>query len=375
VRILFVSRTRSDKKNALNHRLMMLARGLEQLGHQADSLYLGDHLRTNPPILSPVGFARLLPRCRGYDVIHAGTAFGGFALCLYKRHLQAPLIHDMHGDGTGEMLMKLHFENHKLKSAFWVVQNSLMEEVTIHRADYHLVVSGPLRQLLLRHGVPRSRTLLVRNGVDVQAFRPLGRRPGGPFTVCYAGDFQVWQGVDLLLEALRRLPELDIRFTFIGFRSTPGDQAWKQRLNRLLGSRARLIDRLPREDLISRLREADLLILPRPYHRATAVAMPTKFAEYLALGKAVLVTEVDETAQFVRRQRCGLVCPPTAAGLAQGIVQAHRTGRAQLEAMGGRGRKLAEEAFSWDIICRRYDQFLRRISNPMQTSFMNSSLS
>lgn len=375
MRILFISRTRSDKKNALNHRLTMLARGLEQLGHRADLLYLGDHLRTNPPILSPVGFARLLPRCRGYDAIHAGTAFGGFAPCLYKRHLQAPLIHDMHGDGTGEMLMKLRFEDHKLKSAFWLMQNSYMEEAVIHRADYHLVVSRPLRQLLLSHGVPRSRTLLLRNGVDVQAFRPHGRRPGGPFTVCYAGDFQVWQGVELLLEALRRLPELDIRFTFIGFRSKPGDQAWKGRLNRLLGSRAQLIDRLPREDLIERLREADLLILPRPYHRATAVAMPTKFAEYLALGKAVLVTEVDETAQFVRGHRCGLVSPPTAAGLAQGIIQAHHSGRAKLESMGRRGRRLAEEVFSWDVICRRYDQFLRRISNPMHSSFMNNSLS
>jgi len=375
VKVLFVSRTRSDKKNALNHRLKMLAGGLERLGHRADLLYLGDHLRTHPPILSPVGFDRLLPQCRGYDVIHAGTAFGGFPLCLFKRYLEAPLIHDMHGDGTGEMLMKLRFQDRTLKTAFWVVQNSIMEEVVIHRADYHLVVSRPLRELLLGHGVPADRVALVRNGVDTDRFRPEERKASGPFAVCYAGDFQVWQGVDLFIEALRKLPEEDIRFTFIGFRSTPQDQACKRRLERLLTSRVRLIDRLPQDELIEQLRQADLLVLPRPFHRATAVAMPTKFAEYLALGKAVLVTEVDETARFVRRHRCGLVSPPSAGGLAEGILQARRAGRAELSAMGRRGRRLVEESFSWEVICKRYERFLTRIVESGNHSSINHPFS
>lgn len=361
MKILFVSRTRSDKKNALNHRLKMLAGGLKRLGHRTDLLYLGDHVRTNPPIISPVGFEKMLPRCRGYDIIHAGTAFGGFSLCLFKRHLQAPLIHDMHGDGTGEMLMKVRFQSGRLKTAFWVLQNSIMEEVVIHRADYHLVVSRPLRKLLLSHGVTRDRVALVRNGVDVDRFRPAERTGDDPFTVCYAGDFQVWQGVGLLTKALQRLDREDIRFNFIGFRCTSQDQARKERLKRLLGSRVRLIDRLPQEELIDHLRRADLLVLPRPRHRATVVAMPTKFAEYLALGKAVLVTEVDETARFVRRHHCGLVSPPTAAGLAEGILQAHRAGRKALETMGRRGRRLVEESFSWEVICKQYERFLIRI--------------
>ena len=374
MKILFISRTRSDKKNALNHRLTMLARGLQRLGHRADLLYLGDHLRTNPPIISPVGFQRLLPACRGYDVIHAGTAMGGFAPCLFKRHLPGLLVHDMHGDGTGEMLMKFCFENRKVKSGLWLLQSSMIEEVTIHRADYHLVVSRPLRELLLSHGIPRHRTALVRNGVDVDTFRPDGRTAEGPFTVCYAGDLQVWQGVGKLIEALRQVPQEDVRFIFIGFRANPRDQAWKKRLYRLFGSRITLIDRLPQKELIDQLQRADLLVLPRPRHRATAVAMPTKFAEYLALGKAVLVTEVDETARFVRRHRCGLVSPPTAEGLAGGILEARQAGREELSAMGRRGRRLAEETFAWPVICRRYERFLMDILESDNDLSVNHSL-
>lgn len=361
MKILFVSRTRSDRKNALNHRLMMLQRGLQRLGLRADCLFLGDWIRTEPPILSPLQFSTILPKLREYDVIHAGTALSGFALCLHRRKFGAVLIHDMHGDGAGEMRMKLRHENGKLRSLLQVLQASLLEEVAIHRADWHLVVSRPLKRMLLGHGVPGDKILLLRNGVDIELFKPKGGPPDGPFTVCYAGEFQVWQGVDLLMEAIDLISESDLRFTLVGFRSTPGDNRCKARLRRLPGSRVRLVDRVPQKDLIELLRGADLLVLPRPYHRATAVAMPTKFAEYLALGKAVLVTEVDETARFVRRSRCGLVSPPTAKGLADAIIQARRMGREELTKMGKRGRRLAEEVFGWDVICDRYVHFLREI--------------
>jgi glycosyltransferase involved in cell wall biosynthesis len=341
----------------------MLHQGLRQRGLQADFLYLGDYVRTEPPVLSALGFSQIWPRLQGYRVIHAGTAFGAYALCLFKKHLQAILVHDMHGHGTSEMLMKLRYDRDKLKSAYYVVQNTLMEEVAIHRADYHLVVSRPLQRVLLSHGICRRRTLLLRNGVDVELFHPQETAPAGPFTVCYAGDFQVWQGVELLVKAAASLSKDTVRFRFIGFRQNLRDRRWKDKIGRTLGHRAELIDRLPQGELIERLRKADLLVLPRPAHQATAVAMPTKFAEYLALGKAVLVTEVDETAQFVRRRQCGLVSPPTAEGLAEAILRASQLDRRELAEMGKRGRRLAEEVFSWDVICDRYVRFLREIIN------------
>jgi glycosyltransferase involved in cell wall biosynthesis len=91
------------------------------------------------------------------------------------------------------------------------------------------------------------------------------------------------------------------------------------------------------------------------------VAMPTKFAEYIALGKPVLVTDVDETARFVRRHDCGLVCEPSASGLAGAIAQAREMSREELSAMGRRGRRLAESTFSWEVICQKYHDFLLTI--------------
>jgi glycosyltransferase involved in cell wall biosynthesis len=40
------------------------------------------------------------------------------------------------------------------------------------------------------------------------------------------------------------------------------------------------------------------------------MAFPTKFAEYVATGRPVIVTNVDETANFVQKFDCGFVCQP-----------------------------------------------------------------
>ena len=48
----------------------------------------------------------------------------------------------------------------------------------------------------------------------------------------------------------------------------------------------------------------------------------TKFAEYAALGRPILVTDVDETANFVRNYRCGFVSDPHPANLAKTLSEA-----------------------------------------------------
>jgi glycosyltransferase involved in cell wall biosynthesis len=357
LKILFVSRTVSSKINAYNHRLQMLRQGLRWLGAQADILFMGDSIRPEPVLLSPLQFSRVASRLNGYDFIHAGTALAAYPFCCHRGHFQAALIHDMHGHSS-EMLMMLKMYGQRWKSILRLAQSLWVEEMAIHRSDYHLVVSRPLLDRLLAHRVDRGRTLLLRNGVDIQLFKPGNGSAERKFTVCYAGDYQAWQGVGMLVDAGEILGAADIRWKFIGFRQTREHQEWKDKIHRVLGSRAELVDRVKQQELISLLGTADLLILPRPYHPATAVAMPTKFAEYIALGKPVLVTDVDETARFVRRHDCGLVCQPSASDLAGAIAQAREMSPEKLEAMGQRGRRLAESTFSWGVICQKYHDFL-----------------
>jgi glycosyltransferase involved in cell wall biosynthesis len=369
LKVLFVSRTHSDQKdNAYNYRLLMLQQGLQRLGVETDFLYLADWIQPDwgdpmdrvPPILFPFQFSGLLPRLKDYDAIHAGNSYVASVFCFFKKHFPASVIHDMHGNVISELFQKWKFEKQKLKNTFNLLEFSLLQEVTIHRADYHLVVSLPLRKQLLAHGVPRDRILLNRNGVDVEKFKTKDIPPSGAFTIGYAGGFQVWQGVNSLVEAGQMLQDLDIKLKFVGLRQTLQDRKWEEKIRNSLGPKAELVGRVGHQELIGHLQSADVLVSPRPYNSANIAMFPCKFPEYIALGKPVIVTDVGDTPHFVRKYECGFVCRPSPSGLAAAIRQAYNMGRPKLRIMGERGRRLAETTFTWETICREYYDFLTR---------------
>jgi glycosyltransferase involved in cell wall biosynthesis len=369
LKILFVSRTRSDQKDkAYNYRLLMLQQGLQRLGMETDFLYLADWIRPGwgdrttrvPPFLFPFRFSGLIPQLKQYDAIHAGNSYVASAFCFFKKQLHASIVHDMHGNVISEIFQKWRLEKQKLKHTFNLLEFFLLQEVTIHHADYHLVVSLPLQKELLAHGVPRNKILLNRNGVDVEKFKTKNTPRRGTFTICYAGGFQVWQGVDSLVEAGQMLEDLDIKLKFVGLRQTHQDRIWGKRIKNSLGSKAELVGRVGHQELIGHLQSADVLVSPRPYNPANTAMFPCKFPEYIALGKPVIVTDVGDTPYFVRKYGCGFVCHPSPSGLAAAIRKAYNMGRPKLRIMGERGRRLAETTFTWKTICQEYYDFLTR---------------
>jgi len=85
---------------------------------------------------------------------------------------------------------------------------------------------------------------------------------------------------------------------------------------------------------------------------------PCKFSEYLALGRPIIVCDVDETARLVRQHHCGLVSEPSPAALAETIRAASNFTQVELNQMGQNARRLAEREFSWDDIGRKYADLL-----------------
>ena len=94
----------------------------------------------------------------------------------------------------------------------------------------------------------------------------------------------------------------------------------------------------------------DVFVLPRPSHPATEVAAPTKFAEYAAMGKPILVTRVGDAPDLVTKYGCGVVVADNSpAELAKGIRQITDLSHEQRSEMGRQARKLAESEFTLDI--------------------------
>jgi len=126
----------------------------------------------------------------------------------------------------------------------------------------------------------------------------------------YIGGFARWQGVENLIEATKGIDTPELACVIVGAenKSRQGNTVF--------------IPRVTRGRLLDYYSICDVLVLPRPSHPATEMAAPTKFAEYTAMGKPILTTNVGDAAELVRKYSCGIVVPSNSPrDLAKGIMQ------------------------------------------------------
>ncbi len=173
----------------------------------------------------------------------------------------------------------------------------------------------------------------------------------GP-VVLYSGNFEPYQGVELLLEATPQVP--GAQFLFMGGR-LPEIERLRARAGALgTSSRAFFSGTRPPSELAVFLALADVLCSPRVKGENT----PFKIYSYLASGRPIVATRIATHTQLLDDALAFLV-DPTAAGLASGLRQAlERNDEARARAEAGlalvereysveRYREKVARAYSW----------------------------
>jgi glycosyltransferase involved in cell wall biosynthesis len=366
LKVLFLSRSQAGDRSAYSHRIHQLKRGVEKLGVRTGILYLGDDPITSHTML-PLYIPRVSRILREYDFIHAGGTPGAFVASVCKPFHLKKIIYDVHGDPIGEILQeKADPGSQRALGSFPVIKSFIQESIATCMSDYYFVVSEPLKRLFIHRGVRPESITIIRNGVDLDLFRklPSSRRRGGSFRLfTYAGKFQPYQAVDDFIDAAVQIRKTrpDFLFQIIGF--SREDESRKAEILHRSRGMVRLIDGKPQAELNRLLNESDVLVIPRRSSRVTRIAFPTKFAEYVAMEKPVLVSSVDESARFTEANRCGVVYGEGVEAMKEGILRMGRLSYADLQLMGRRGRRMAETNFEWSRICRKYVEFLKKGSS------------
>jgi glycosyltransferase involved in cell wall biosynthesis len=361
MKILFVSAYTSSNSSSYSQRLLNLKEGLQQYGVATEMLYLGDYL-FGSPVLKALDIPLVRQELKGFDAIHGGSNYACYVLGLMKNLQNFTLFYDVHGCIEEPLLKKGNFDviRARIPRYLLYLQEFMLEEVSVRHSDFFITCSKPLRDRLVHRGIDQRLVEVIRNGVDTELFKPrIFSSSCKEFTVTYAGAFQGWQGIENLVAAATSIKGTDVRFKLIGFRKK--DLALKSELRRILAGRGELIDSLSQGELVDQLCLSDILIIPRSKNCVTQMAFPTKFAEYIATGKPVIVTDVDETAGFVKEFNCGFVCEPTAESIARTIIKAKKLPPNTLFNMGKNGRRLAESQFDRRIIAKQYHEFLRKV--------------
>jgi glycosyltransferase involved in cell wall biosynthesis len=194
-------------------------------------------------------------------------------------------------------------------------------------ADRVVAVGETLRRTAVALGAPTERTVVVRNGIDLERFAPRDRRnaraalglPLDGELLLYVGRLTPEKGPDLLIDALGALAARRpaVQLALVGAGSL--EPALRRRAESLgLGQRCRFVGRRRQTEVARWLNAATLLVLP-----SRAEGVPNVLLEAVASGTPVVATRVGGVAEALEEGVAGLLVPPGAPpALAHAIAMA-----------------------------------------------------
>jgi glycosyltransferase involved in cell wall biosynthesis len=272
---------------------------------------------------------------------------------LLSRRWNVPLILEYNGS---EVWMADHWDPNPLRA--WI---KLCEEVSLRSAARIVVVSEVLRESLLARGIEADRIRVNPNAVDPDYFYPgrgreSGRRELGAdpedVLVGFVGSFSFWHGIEILERAIASLlsdrQPCRLRFVLMGDGLLHGEM--RSALKAYERDRQVIFTGpLPRNKVAEYLDACDILVSPHvPMPDGSKFfGSPTKLFEYMAMGKGIVASRLDQLAEVLEHNRTAwLVTPGNPEDLAAGILHLAQD-RTKREALGAAARQAAVERHSW----------------------------
>ena len=222
-------------------------------------------------------------------------------------------------------------------------------EERVARAFTQNVFCTPLEERIFQERIPGAPSLVLRNGVDLEYFRP-AVKPPEPGHLAFTGvmnyypnvDGCVWFAREVLPIVRRSVPAA--RFTIVGSHPTPEVQA-------LAGIEGVQVTGFV-DDTRTWLHRAQVSVAPLRIARG----IQNKVLEAMALGLPVVGTTpatqgvegVPERDYRVRED---------AEGFARAVVELLQD-PAGAAALGRRGRRFVEEHYDWEVVFRPLDDLL-----------------
>lgn len=254
------------------------------------------------------------------------------------------------------------------------------EDLVAREADRVVVITDEMREDLAARGIDADKVTVAPNCVDPEVFAPLGKDHallrGLGFTdteapvVGFAGSVTDYEGLDLVTDALATLKAEGVRFNFLIIGGGAYLDTLKARIaTRGLDPETRFVMNVPNADMPAYLSSIDVFPLARKSLPVTELVSPLKPLEAMAVGGAVVLSDVsphkvfcgpdgdtavsfqkDDLASLVERLRETLAAPDAA------------------RAMGVRARRWVKENRRWPVTGERIAASLMALAEEFRAS-------
>lgn len=297
-------------------------------------------------------FSRLMKK--RFDLIFTHEEASLLGILLGKLW-KVPHLYDMHSS-LPQQLENFSFSRFPLlKAAFrW------MEQLILNNANSVIVICQDLLNHVERSGCGEKATLL-ENFIDFPSpeFSEAEVRkkrdeyaPKGEKIILYAGNFQPYQGIPLLLEAASQLDDRAI-VLLVGGSDSEQEEMKKKVIDLKIQDKVVFVDRVPPSRVPLFMAIADVLVSPR----ITGTNTPLKIYSFLRSGKPLVATNLWTHTQ-VLHPGIAVLTEPNPSSFAHGISFALFDDKAK--EIAAAAKELAEKEYTYSVYQEKLSESLEK---------------
>lgn len=297
-----------------------------------------------------------------FDVVLTRDLGVASALLALPRRLRPPVVYESHGFAptiATERPALLSDGRHasRRKTARLLAR----ERVVWSHADGYVTITRTLVEEMRERFGDRRLVEVVRDGADLgpdERYRPWPAH--SPVVVAYAGHLYPWKGVDVLLQAVSRVPS--VRALVIGGHPGEADLPRLQRVARHLSlSQTMFTGLVDPARVAALLRGADILVLPNVETRISAgYTSPLKLFEYMAAGRPIVASDLPALREVLQDGVNAILVPPGDPDAMAAAINRLIGRPAEAERLAKRARVDAAD-YTWTRRAERLEWLLERV--------------
>ena len=295
--------------------------------------------------------------CKKYDLIHTHEE-AGFWGVVASRVFHIPHIYDMHSS-LPQQLQNFQFS----KSQFLMEIFRMLERWVLKTASAVITICPDLQNHVI--GIfPDKKSIMIENvveygtvfgEVDVSSEIRIRYALKNKRVILYAGTFEPYQGLDLLIQSARQVIQKQKNVIFLMVGGHPDQVIYYQHKVSRIGLKSFFVftgQVLPQE-VPSYIRCANVLVSPRKSGTNT----PLKLYSYLRSGVPIVATHLWTHTQ-VLSEDVSVLTAPTPEAFGEGILKI-LSNRQLVKKICTSAKKLADNKYSYSVYTKKITKTLQ----------------
>ncbi len=364
LKILFITASHFYQEKGVCIRVWNLAKAAQELGHEVHIACYGggdgkqvkifrteekEPLRTVGPSFKRVPrdyhlylLCKELVRTEKYDLIQGEDIEGALIGLLVKNGV--PVVFDVHGSVT-EIFRLNDFLT--FPPVLYVARK--FQEILLKKSDF-IIVNWPITYEIFNKHASKMDILVdlspyppaaydIKRGIEIRTELGIDEKQK---VILYTGNLSRYQGLDMLIDALKLLlkTENDVKLVIMGSRPEKNKRELEERITREGLSDNICLNEVLGDDKAAFMTNADVLVSPRLQGNVG----PLKIISYLWSGTPIVATDIQSSRQAVD-EKTAYLSNTTPEDLAEKIMLALK----DEDGKGENALNLARDSYSFEM--------------------------